>query len=409
MAAAMSDRTFADELLGPALPAHVYVHVPFCASKCAYCDFASVSGASDDMVRGVFAGIRAQLRRWGAPGLSGMVDTIYIGGGTPSRYPEEVVRVLDSARQHLAVRDGAEITVEANPDSLDFDVAHTFATAGVTRVSVGVQSFDDSVLRLLGRRHDAKAAWDACLAVRDAGLDLSVDLMCGVPGQSITSWSETLARAASTGAYHASVYPLSIEDGTPLQVAVDGGLMAEPDSDLAAEMMILAEATLGYHSLRRYEVANYAEDAAHESRHNTAYWSGRSYIGVGPGAHGMLDAQTARVVGLLDSGDDVTARVRYANVDDIEEWLLGRGDTVESLTAEEVAREDVMLGMRLVRGVPWAQVEAAGLRDVLEGLAADGLVELGSDAVSRPGPNWRTTRRGWLLGNEVFSRIWAGE
>jgi len=398
-----------ESLFGASLPAHLYLHVPFCASKCAYCDFASVAGASGDLVRTVFTGMRTQVTRWSLAGFAGVLDTIYFGGGTPSLHADEIVRLLDHVRDHLLVQIDAEITVEANPDSLTREVVRKFAGAGVTRISVGVQSFDDGVLRVLGRRHDSRAAWDACRLVTAAGLDLSIDLMCGVPGQSITSWSETLARAVSTGAHHVSVYPLSIEDGTPMQVAIDAELLGEPDSDLAAEMMVLAENTLGYHSLGRYEVANYAEDRAHESRHNTAYWLRRQYIGVGPGAHGMLDRETALVAGLLEFDDQTTARVRYANASDIDEWLVGAGDTQEQLTAEQAAREDVMLGMRLVRGVPAAQVEAAGLTRVLESLEEDGLVERECDSISNSGSNWRTTRRGWLLGNEVFSRIWMGE
>ena len=228
----------------------------------------------------------------------------------------------------------------------------------------------------------------------------------GVPEQTITSWSETLERAAATGAHHASVYPLSVEDGTPMQVAVDSGLVAEPDPDLAAEMMVLAEESLGYHALGRYEVANYAEDRAHESRHNTAYWTGRPYLGIGPGAHGMLDAPTALAIGVARELAPDAARVRYGNAPSIEDWLVLRGDTTETLTAEEAAREDVMLGMRLVRGVPAEQVAEAGLTPSLESLARDGLAELaGEGAAAR----WRTTRRGWLLGNQVFGRIWAGE
>ena len=403
------DADMANAVLGPAMPAHIYVHVPFCASKCAYCDFTSVSGASGETVGGVFAGIRAQLGSWASTGLDGVVDTVYVGGGTPSLYPEEVIRVLEHIRELFALDRVAEITVEANPDSLDAEVVGMFAGAGVTRISVGVQSFDDAVLRVLGRRHDAQAAWDACRAVRDAGLDLSIDLICGIPGQTEKSWSETLTRAVATGAPHASVYPLSIEDGTPMQVAIAAGILEEPDPDVAADMMLLAENTLGYYALRRYEVANYAEDHAHESRHNTAYWTGRPYIGVGPGAHGMLDASVARIFGLLELADNTTARLRYSNADDIDEWLMVHGDLHELLTAAQAAREDVMLGLRLTRGVPATQVSNAGLNDVLESLAVDGLVELSSDAVSKPGPNWRTTQRGWLLGNQVFSRVWAGE
>ncbi|NTU70207.1 MAG: radical SAM family heme chaperone HemW [Coriobacteriia bacterium] len=405
----MTDPLYSD-IDGPTLPAHFYIHIPFCASKCSYCDFASVARPSEDVVRGVFSGIRSQLRRWSLASLDGVVDTVYFGGGTPSRYPEQVTRVLAYMREHISVRSGAEITVEANPDSLDAESVGVFAAAGVTRISVGAQSFDDSVLRVLGRRHDTQAAWDACRAVQDAGLDLSVDLICGVPGQSVTSWSESLARALQTGAGHASIYPLSVEEGTPLAVAIDTGLLDEPDPDMAAEMMVMAESALGYLGLSRYEVANYAEDDEHRSRHNLAYWTGRTYAGIGPAAHGMLDVETARTVGLLDFGATDVARVRYANANNTEEWLVGQGDSVETLTAAQVAREDVMLGLRLVRGVPAEQVEAAGLAGVLTALADDGLVELVNDDSSRPGPHWRTTQRGWLLGNQVFSRVWlAGE
>jgi putative oxygen-independent coproporphyrinogen III oxidase len=403
------EREDAGELYEASMPSHLYIHVPFCASKCAYCDFASVAGASDDMVRTVFTGIRTQLKRWSLSGLSGVLDTIYVGGGTPSCHPDEVVRVLDDVHRHFVVQRDVEITAEGNPDSLDAEVVSAFGAAGATRVSVGVQSFDDRVLRLLGRRHDAAAAWQACRAVAQAGLQLSVDLMCGVPGQTITSWSETLERAVASGAQHISVYPLAVEDGTALQVAISAGLLAQPDADEAADMMLLAESTLGYHALRRYEVANYAESRRYESRHNTAYWTGMPYIGVGPGAHGMLDIETARHMGLADSNDAGAVRVRYGNAASIDDWLTGKGDSRETLTAAEAMREDVMLGMRLVRGVPQQQVDTAGLAMVLESLSADGLVELASDAVSRPGPNWRTTQRGWLLGNVVFGRIWAGE
>jgi putative oxygen-independent coproporphyrinogen III oxidase len=393
-------------LFGPRIPAHLYLHVPFCASKCDYCDFASVAGADDDFVEVVFAGIRTQITTWERAGLDGVVETVYFGGGTPSLHPGQVLRTLAHIRDVLVVHPNAEITVEANPDSLSSGVAVAFAERGVTRVSVGVQSFDDHVLRVLGRRHDAASATRACHAVLEAGLELSVDLMCGVPGQTITSWSETLARAAATGAHHASVYPLSIEDATPMAVAITAGLLAEPDSDVAAEMMVLAEATLGYHGLARYEVANYAESREHESRHNTAYWTGRPYAGVGPGAHGMLDAATARAVGLLPDAEATVARVRYGNAGSIEDWLVGRGDSVETLTRAETRREDVMLGMRLTRGVRTQDVTEAGLDAVMASLQKDGLVER-SD-LPGDGARWKTTRRGWLLGNRVFGRIWAG-
>ena len=395
------------ELFGPRVPAHFYVHVPFCASKCDYCDFVSVTGADPDFVEVVFAGMRTQITQWSRAGFDGVLETVYFGGGTPSFQAGQVIRTLAHIRDTLVVHPNAEITVEANPDSMSPQLAKALASQGVTRVSIGVQSFDDRVLRVLGRRHDARAAQRACSAVIDAGLELSVDLMCGVPGQSITSWSETLSHAAATGAHHASVYPLTIEEGTPMAVAVAAGLLPEPESDDAAEMMVLAEATLAYHALARYEVANYAESREYESRHNTAYWTGRPYAGIGPGAHGMLDAPTARAVGLLaDDATDV-ARVRFGNAGAIDDWLVGIGDTVETLTAEQTRREDVMLGMRLTRGVLASDVAAADLSAVMGSLAEEGLVEPTSSA--RDGVRWTTTQRGWLLGNRVFERLWSGE
>ncbi|HET6352569.1 MAG TPA: radical SAM family heme chaperone HemW [Coriobacteriia bacterium] len=383
------------------LPAHMYVHVPFCASKCSYCDFASEACNDPDRVRAVFTGIRAQLRQWSNSGLEGVLETIYYGGGTPSLHPDWVADTLGYIREQFTVHPSAEITVEANPDSLSRETLALLMEQGVTRISVGVQSFDARVLGMLGRRHDAIAAWRACETVIDAGLALSVDLICGVPGQSEASWAETLRRAVDTEARHISVYPLSVEEGTALATAIDSGLVAEPDPDTAADMMVMARDALALSGFERYEVANYAKSPADQSRHNNAYWTGRSYIGIGPGAHGMLDAPTAMAAGMAE-GLDPAARLRYANSGEIDEWMVGVGDSHEVLTPEEVAREDIMLGLRLAEGVAEDDVEAAGLTEDLEKLAELGLVE-------RVDARWHTTTRGWLLGNEVFSRIWLGD
>lgn len=389
---------------GPTLPAHFYFHVPFCRSKCSYCDFCSVADADPQEVFAVFAGLETEVRRWAVAGFPGVVETVYVGGGTPSLHPGPVASLLAHVRSDLPLRPGAEITVEANPDSLSASTLETLLEAGVTRVSVGVQAFDDAVLRLLGRAHDARQARHVLALLSQAGVDFSADLMCGVPGQTMASWRESVEQVLDAGATHASVYPLAVEDGTSLSAAVSSGLVPEPDPDLAADMMIAADERFADAGLKRYEVANFAVPG-HESRHNTAYWTGHSYAGVGPAAHGMLDAQTARAIGLTlpDSlGGREVERVRYANVSDVKGWLFGAQLELELLAHDSVVREDVMLGLRLTRGVPAAQVEAAGLSATLEGLAADGLVTLQSG-------RWSTTRRGWLLGNEVFGRVWAGE
>ena len=389
----------------PGMPAHLYFHVPFCRSKCSYCDFNSFAGAGPAEVAAVFTGMKAEVRRWAYASLPGVIETVYVGGGTPSLHAEHVGELLEYVASELTVRTDAEITVEANPDSLSPAALDALIRGGANRISVGVQAFDDRVLKLLGRRHDARQARSALSAVREAEVELSVDLICGVPGQSAASWAESLEEALDSGSQHLSVYPLAVEDGTPLAVAVAAGPMPEPDPDVAAEMMLVAEKRLAEAGIVRYEVANYAAPG-HESRHNSAYWTGRSYVGTGPGAHGMLTPRVASVVGLLLANGANTpadvARVRYANECQVDAWLTGSIGDVELLTATEAAREDVMLGMRLVRGVLAAQVSAAGLDDVLRSLAVDGLTALVDG-------RWCTTQRGWLLGNEVFGRIWAGE
>jgi oxygen-independent coproporphyrinogen-3 oxidase len=397
----IADDTYdlARELTGPALPGHVYVHVPFCATRCAYFDFYSTTDLSPERVMPVTSAIIAESRHWASRGLPGVLETLYVGGGTPTVLGSELVRVVRDTLEDFPVRQSAEVTVEANPDSLTPRLVEELAAAGVTRVSVGVQSFEAQELALLGRRHSVLAAEEACRLVLAAGMDLSVDLMCGVPGQTTRSWMGSVHSAIQSGAQHVSVYPLAIEEGTPLAVAVAGDIVQAPDPDLAADMLVTAEFMLSEAGIVRYEVANHARPG-HESRHNLAYWTGRPYIGIGPSAHGMLDGPTAAGVHLIEDPRP-GERVRYSNTADLDAWLLGQAPAFERLTAAEAAREDVMLGMRLVRGVSEAAVAGAGLTEVLVSLEADRLVE------TRAG-RWAATQRGWLLGNEVFGRIWNG-
>ncbi len=417
----MQEDTDIDLTMTAQVPSHVYVHIPFCRSKCSYCDFVSVASADEELVDAVTEAICTDLKRWASSALPGVVETLYVGGGTPTYVAGSTLRILELAARCLPLRDGAEITVEANPESLTSALAAGLKSVGVTRLSLGVQSFDDGVLCLLGRPHSARAAAGAAEAAVSAGLSLSVDLICGIPGQTATSWQESLNSAIRTGARHISVYPLSVEESTPLAVACDTGLVREPDPDIAADMMVLAEDVLGAAGFLRYETANYARPGF-ESRHNIAYWTGRQYLGIGPAAHSMLTAATAAA---LDSwslparspGDDATcdvSRIRCAEPADIGAWLCGASKTIEFLTVKEAQREDVMLGMRLCAGVGADRVHDAGLDEVFAGLVRDGLVEsrarTGASALAGADvAAWTTTRRGWLLGNEVFGRIWSSE
>ena len=388
----------------------LYVHVPFCVSKCAYCDFASAVGDERWHTPYVDAVLYA-ADHWSSYDVLDDVASLYIGGGTPTLLGAELVRLITGLRELAGLRVGAEVTVETNPETTDQRGIAALAAAGVNRFSLGVQSFDDAVLGTLGRRHSVACAVAAADVLERSGQRFSVDLICGVPGQSTASWRESVERAIATRAAHVSVYPLSIEEGTPLARAIDEGRMSEPDPDAAAEMMELASALLGTAGLDRYEVANYARPGE-ESRHNSSYWTGLAYLGLGPSAASMLPPISFAPIAASEGWEAVpegAARCRFATTSDTAEWLrnpLRAPAETEYLTARETAREDVMLGMRRSVGVPAEEVAAAGLGAVLESLAVSGLVEL---ARGETGERWRPTARGWLLGNEVFGRIWSGE
>lgn len=384
-----------------AMPAHVYFHVPFCASKCSYCDFFSVeAGRARERSAHVYEALFEQWAAWVARLGLRPATTAYIGGGTPTALgPARIAAFVATVRAEMCEAHDPEVTVEANPESLDDQAAAMLADAGATRVSLGVQAFHDDLLAVLGRPHDATRALHAAEAVVSHGLELSIDLICGIPGQTVDMWRSSVEYAIDTGARHVSVYPLSLESGTPLAAEVMLGRYRAPDEDLVAEMMLLARDLLEDAGLRRYEVANYAEPG-HECRHNLAYWTGREYLGIGPSAHGMLRAETARRAGFVVPAG--AARVRYAVAADLD---TGFGEwpaiAVEVLDAQQAAREDVMLGLRLAEGIPAVQAEHAGVEATVEALIARGLLERAGDRV-------RTTDRGWLLGNEVFGAVWAG-
>jgi oxygen-independent coproporphyrinogen-3 oxidase len=373
----------------------LYVHVPFCASKCDYCDFES--RAVDPFARNAFTGYRTsamrEVRDREVQGLLANVPTAYVGGGTPTLLGDELPALVRDLRSLVGVATDAEVSVEANPDSLDGRLVAALFDAGVTRVSLGVQSLDDEVLRRLGRRHDAASALRAASVLAHSGLRFSLDLICGVPGQTTASWKATVAGAVATGAGHVSVYPLIVEEGTALGARIDAGHEPDTDPDIAAEQMTVAARILTEAGMARYEVASYARPGE-ECRHNIRYWTGGAYLGVGPSAASMLPTRLAALAGLVAPDDG--ARVRFTDVGE-PEWL----------TREEALREDAMLGLRLALGIEAGLAVRAGVDAVLADLAASRLVALMSGAGEAA--RWRPTDKGWLLGNEVFGRVWAGE
>lgn len=403
----------------------LYVHVPFCAQKCRYCDFDSQSVAPCDLdaaLDAYFEHLYARLDVFGNAGALRQIRTVYVGGGTPSLAGERLVKL---ARRISMWCKPVEFTCEANPESLTAGLATALDEAGVTRISLGVQTLDNTELAVIGRIHDAERALEAIATVKDVGLDVSCDLMCGLPGQTMASWQYTLDGALAAAPHHVSVYPLTLEEGTPLYRMACRDDSLEPDEDFQAACMDVARERLSSAGYHPYEVASYALDG-HECAHNIAYWTGQGYLGLGRSAAGMLDAEDFdRLAGLFP---DVPARgdahrVRLVQRDD--------GATtfgVEYLTRREAAAEDLMLACRMTRGVasdllvrtarviPADELTAACDRALELGLATwvpeRGDTHAGSiDSVDviagRTCARLAPSHLGWLDGNVLFELFWG--
>lgn len=397
------------EAASPAVEA-LYVHVPFCAAKCRYCDFDS-RACHDPAALGAYAGaMRACLRRLGEKGALAACRTAYVGGGTPSLLGALLPGLVREIRR--AAPGIAELTCEANPESFDTELAGALAAAGATRVSLGVQSLCDAELLALGRIHTADRARAAVRAAQAAGLDVSVDLMCGIPHQTAESWRASLAGVLELCVGHVSVYPLTLEEGTPLERAARADESLEPDEDFQAWCMEEARRTLRAAGLAPYEVASYARPGK-RCRHNLAYWTGRGYLGLGRSAASMLGRgayDALRPLLGLPAAPGDAARLRFTQLTD----ALPLGDAaappsydLEALTVREAAAEDLMLAMRLTDGAPAALlaragrvVPAAALDRAVRTAVYEGLAALAADGSLAP------TDRGWLMGNELYELFW---
>lgn len=321
----------------------VYIHWPFCLSKCPYCDFNShVRHAAIDearFVRAFSAEIAATAAR--VPGRT--VSSIFFGGGTPSlMQPATVGALLDAVARHWTVAPDVEVTLEANPTSVEATRFRGYRAAGVNRVSLGVQALSDSALKELGRLHTAKEALDAVAVARSCFERYSFDLIYARPGQTPQAWTDELRQAIAEAAEHLSLYQLTIEPETPFAALHAAGRLATPDDDMALVLYDATQEICANAGLPAYEISNHARPGA-ECRHNLVYWRGHEYAGVGPGAHGRLDVDGRRYA---------TATERRP-----ETWLmrvesLGHGlITDEVLTREEHADEFLLMGLRLAEGI----------------------------------------------------------
>ncbi len=383
-------------------PVSLYLHVPFCTVKCAYCDFNSYADI-EELIPAWESALLEELRRWSQQVTGRPVPTVFIGGGTPTLLTgESIARIMDEIRSLYDLEPTAEVTLEGNPESVALDRLQAYREAGVNRLSMGVQSLDARELRFLDRIHSAERAEEAFHVAREAGFDnVNLDLIFGLPGQSLASWQRTLDEVLRWQPEHLSCYALIVEDGTPLAQRVSRGEVIEADADLVAEMAEQTERRLATAGYRQYEISNYAREAGGdgECRHNLVYWRHGEYVGVGPGAHGFVDGVRYAVE---------RSPLRYARLMAVGGGAHGVASpaavSAERISDETAALDTFVMGMRLNAGIdtkafarryptPWASFQEA-----IDWGARAGLT-------STDGAQLCLTSKGRRLANELFVRV----
>lgn len=369
----------------------LYIHIPFCRAKCAYCDFNSYAGLEalfDD-----YAAAVCQEMRQAGPA---QVRTIYVGGGTPTVLPpSHIARILHETRDAFEVSPDAEVSIEANPGTVTYAALGELVAQGVNRLSLGIQSFDERELHLLGRIHSASGAIQAVHAARRAGFgNVNLDLLYGLPGQSLSSWRTSLERALDLAPDHLSLYALTIEQDTPLATAIAGGKLPDPDPDLAADMCELAQEFLQSAGFLHYEISNWARTPRFLCQHNLTYWRNEPYLGIGAGAHSWRAGQR---------WSNTASPAGY-----VAQVLGGRRPvaTQEAIHPALEMGETMIMGLRLLdEGVTFERFRQRFDLDLelefanaLQELAQLGLICTDQERV-------RLSQRGRLLGNQVFFRF----
>jgi putative oxygen-independent coproporphyrinogen III oxidase len=379
----------------------LYLHIPFCERKCEYCDFTSVAGSTGSA--GYMAALTTEVRRLGAQLGPLSLDTVFIGGGTPSLVePELLAALIGTVTSTFSVAAGAEVTMEANPSSTTTERARVWRDAGINRISIGVQSLEADALRFLGRVHDADRALAAVSEVRAAGFDsINCDLIYAVPGLGDTRWQRTLARVVAAAPTHISCYELTVEPGTPLHTRVRRGLVTPVDGGRSIRQHRIAVELLERAGYGQYEVSNFALPG-HQSQHNLVYWRNGYYAAGGVGAHGHLPVAAAAALGLEVEPGAVSVRYWHGR------GVAAYGRAVRSgslgVTGLEMVgpglreQERLMLGLRLREGV---RIGASRVEE------ARSLEELGLLAVE--GDLVRATTRGEAVLNQVTLRLVGAE
>ena len=373
-------------------PLGIYIHVPFCRSKCQYCDFYSVTEKDDRLMESFLDAICDHIRETGPQAPGHRVDTIYFGGGTPSFFGADgMAAILSAIRRSFDVTMDAEITFEANPDSVSPRLLRKLKSEGFNRVSLGIQCDDADILAKIGRPHNYEQAVSAVQKIRKAGFkNLSLDLIYGLPGQTLESWQRTLRNVLELKPEHISCYGLKVEEGTPLYACQE--FMNLPDDDAQADMYLATVEILRAKGYRQYEISNFCK-RNHESKHNVKYWTGGEYLGFGP-----------------DASSDFAGK-RFKIIRDLRGYIDGIRDggqvleEIQTVAKRERAGEYLMMGLRTTQGISGEEYEKlfllpfAPIAEALEACRQRG------HALTGDGGRWRLTPEGFLLSNSIISDL----
>ena len=377
----------------------VYIHIPFCHQICNYCDFNKVFFKNQPVDEYIEAlGREMEMTVAQMPEAFSNIETIFLGGGTPTALSaKQIEKLLSLITKHIPMSSVKEFSSEANPDELTIDKLQALYNGGVNRLSMGVQSFDQSLLKKIGRTHSNEHVYETIQNARNVGFkNISIDLMYGLPGQSMEQWQETLEKALALKLPHYSAYSLIVEPKTIFYIQYAKGKLHLPTEDLEADMYGVLMDTMEAHGLRQYEISNFANEG-YESTHNKIYWDNDEYAGFGAGAHGYLEG------------------VRYSNVAPIKKYI----DTVmagerpllheHEVTGDEKLEEQMFLGLRKSAGVTHEEFEmkfsqpmVSIYKEIINQLLEEQLIELDAEGI-------RLTRKGRFIGNEVFQRFLVGE
>ena len=381
-------------------PLSLYIHVPFCTVKCAYCDFNSYA-ALEHLTGDWLSALLRELELWSERAAGRRIETVFIGGGTPSLLEgEQIARLLDAAQRCFDIAADAEITLEANPESVSEARMRDYRAAGVNRVSMGVQSLDADELRFLDRLHSAQRAEQALSEIRSAGFEnVNLDLIYGLPRQRFETWRETLEQVAAWRPEHLSCYALTVEDGTPLAARVASGAVVEADPDVVAEISTWTAERLADAGYEHYETSNYALPGR-ECRHNLNYWRCGDYLGVGPGAHGCVDGRRYSVV----RRPAAYIRKLASNAAGPDGLPSPAIEQAEPITEQDALIDALTLGLRLREGVDESQLRERH-PDAFTATAPAIAWALAASLLEQRNGRLRLTPRGQAVANEVFVRI----